>query len=218
MLPASVRPGATWIIVGSSQSATLFSRVYDEVEGLPPNDITPIIATCNAGCELVLPTIYWCSDDVACRKHYDDIVDMHELGWTWIVTSYLGLRYSPFIRPYVHHIINTVPGWRKKYHPGRYSNGRTSGCYLVQMAANHYAGEVHLIGMDGYASRAGDNVVDYFDGRTGTDNHGRTMEYYGPMMRSIFEQRPDTHFVFHGSPTYVQAGEFPNVTIRSTTP
>lgn len=200
--------GQRWIILGSSPGAgDTYRRVRSELA-------TAIVATCNNGIkDEPSPHVYWLTDPTAVKLHFDDAVRA-KAGGSRIASSVASLRLVPQFAPLIDDLYLYPTTWLKEWAPGHLCNGRTSGCFLVQLAAIHKASEIHLVGMAGYKSSPNRIVVDYDDGRAGLDMHAMTMSYYGPMLQSVMDQCPDTQFIFHGRPNYPWAGK--NVQIVKT--
>ncbi len=198
--------GRTWIVLGSGIGAEAdYRRLCAPESGLCDYH-EAFVLTCNNGIAIEpAPTVYWLTDPKAVELHIDQARDAKRRG-ARIATSVTTLRLRPDFAPLVDDLYMYRTTWLTQWTPGRLCNGRTSGCFLTQLAAIHRASAVHLVGMSGYRSSARQIVRDYDDGRDGLDMHEMTMAYYGPMMQSVFDQSPHTRFIFHGRPNWPWAG------------
>jgi len=207
--PLAFESGRTWIVLGSGIGAAAAYRSL--MLDLAHAGTWPIVATCNAGIhDEPAPTIYWLTDPVACENHRRAAVQALAHG-SRVLTSIHTLKHAPWMARIATDLLIYDTQWRQSWAPGHLCNGRTSGGFLVQVAAMHAASKIHLVGMTGYRSGPGKLVRDYDDGRNGLAMHDRTMAFYGPMMQSVFDQSPEIRFVFHGRPSYGWSG--PNVQI-----
>lgn len=196
--------GKTWLILGSGLGANGFYCAL--------RDQADVVATCNAGLDNEpAPDVYWLTDSYAVRQYIALARSARENG-AYIFTSLESLKYNPQMEDIAHEVLDYDLHHLKVWTPGQLCNGRTSGCFLVQIAVNSGAERVILIGMTGYRSGPGGIVQDYDDGRPGQERHKSTMSFYGPMMQSIFDQSPHVQFDLYGDPAWPWAA--PNLNVH----
>lgn len=167
--------------------------------------------TCNAGvqCE-ARPDLYWLTDPQAAEQWIGAAARLASTG-AHVLTSPLTVGYYAPIGDWATAFVAYDHRHERRWTPGRLCNGRTSGCFLAQLAVIGKAAEVHLVGMAGYRSRPGRVVCDYADGRAGLEKHARVMRFYGPMLQSLIDQSRRVRFVFYGLPNWDWHG--PNVQV-----
>lgn len=212
--PMAFDRGRVWIVLGSGIGAAAAYRSL--MLDLAHEATRPLVATCNAGIHVEpAPTVYWLTDPVAADLYRDGAVTARDHA-ARVLTSIHTLKHAPWMARVATDLLMYDSQWHKSWIPGRLCNGRTSGGFLVQLAAMSGASTVHLVGMAGYRSAPGKLVRDYDDGRKGLAMHDRTMNYYGPLLQSVMDQTPAVRFVFHGQPNYPWRGG--NVEIRQDAP
>lgn len=189
----------TWVIVGSGPSAPagLIAARQDHafLEGE--------VVTCNGGYALfdaagwpVAPTLYLLIDPVACRKYGDAVRTLRDLHGTRIISLKGRMTDAD------EYLRIEVGAPSDEYRPGRHPARRLTGLYMLDYALSHGAKTVVLIGFDGYRSRGGSRVRDYFDGRVGHENswkHGTRLATY---LAGAVRHRPGVRFVLYASPRY----------------
>jgi hypothetical protein len=177
------------------------------------------ILTTNSGYMLLsgpkeLPRYYWMSDIVAMQRHRKVASAMQEDG-TKIVT---GVHSVEKVRRHGIEPDVVIPISISAESPvfvrGKYTNARTSGGILTQIAVNLLAAtRVLLVGMDGYRSSPQRVVVDTFDGVRGKPGlWDVTQNWQKPMLWSICSACPAVEFVWCGHPNY-ELPVLPNVTV-----
>lgn len=188
----------TWLALGSSLTA---ASNY-----LRAKKFADIIATANQGLEMEPhPDWYWLTDSIAAKRDFAKAKIAVKRG-AKMITSKLALRYSPFLEEIAHKIVEYEGSKSQTWVPGTLVNGRTSGCFLIQIAVNEGADKVLMVGLEGYKSKRGDIKVDYFHGGKGVHSHSETMKSYGPMVQSVIDQSPNVEFHFFGTPNYPWKG------------
>lgn len=195
--------GTTWLILGSGLGARGFYRAL--------KDRADVIATCNAGLDNEpAPDVYWLTDAIAVHKHFEAAQQAHIAG-AYIITSRKSLIWNPALADIASEIVEYDKLPQTRWRPGKLVNARTAGCFLVQVAVNHGAEHIILVGMTGYHSTPGSIVQDYDDGRPGDAKFEAVMRVYGPMMQSIFDQSPHVQFDLYGHPAWPWAA--PNLNV-----
>lgn len=188
----------TWLALGSSLSAV---KNY-----LRAKKFADVIATANQGLEIEpYPDWYWLTDSIAAKRDFEKAKIAVKNG-TKMITSKIALRYSPFLESIAHKVVEYEGSKSQTWRPGELVNGRTSGCFLIQMAVNDGADRVLMVGLEGYKSKRGDIQQDYFHGGSGVHTHSETMKSYGPMVQSVIDQSPNVEFHFFGEPNWPWTG------------
>lgn len=199
----SVSP--VWLVCGSSPLAR--SSMLRALTDYKPQ----ITITCNGGHRLfdsrtglTHPVFYFLSDSKACEMYATDAWYMQERFGTMVLTP---RRLDSAIRQRgltkADQFLRTDASAETCAHtPGVYAAQPMSGLYMLDIALNRGARTVLIVGYDGYRSRPGEIVVDYFDGRSGierSESHNARMAKY---LASAVAARPEVRFVMYGSPQY----------------
>jgi hypothetical protein len=143
-----------WLAIGSGPSSP---QQLDIVRYTMPRPYGVI--TCNAGIKLwKCPDIYLAIDQVACKDFYETGLAAQAAG-CMLVT----LRREPSAmkeRRTEHYDLLIDENPKALPHIGGYGRFRYSGPLMLEVALNHGATEIHLIGFDGYDEMASEW---YFD-------------------------------------------------------
>lgn len=202
----------TWMIVGSSPSASAF---IDAALAAHP-DATLI--TANAGIGLLVSAVptrwphhYWLSDHVACVDYARWKRAARAQGtiiYTLDRTPY-GLTQRGMQDADVFLQLDEPVDGPAHYEPGGRTHPRLSGLICLQYAAECLpilAGVSHrivLVGFDGYVSTPDQLQVDNFDGRLGkAAGAEQTRTLIEPFVRTLVAARRDIDFTLYGRPNY----------------
>lgn len=192
----------TWIIVGSGPGAP-----EQFAEALDRYGVGAVIATTNSGLNIVAdPHVYWISDLVAVAQLVERIKTKPLPAECEVLTHARSYSRAHLIRHLVTAVYPVDLGPRMSWTANQLANGRTSGCYLTQIATLQGAKRIVLVGMAGYRSKPGGVHTDYFDGRQGVDRHNVTMASYGPVMQSLFDQNLTRQYIFMSPPAWPWQG------------
>lgn len=143
----------TWLALGSGPSAPV------ELERFEASDVeVDASITCNAGIKLLpRPTYYQAVDQIASREHEQAARDAQAAGATLVT-----LRRDPDAqreRHCDHYDLQIDENPKALPHVGGYGKFRLSGPLMLEVALNHGATEIHLVGFDGYSR----TIMNYFD-------------------------------------------------------
>lgn len=168
----------------------------------------------------------WLTDAVACPKYGPAARAMRKQYGTKLCTimrSHEALRHRGQ-EDFDIFVGNERRGIENVFEHGRYHDVSLSGIWCMQFALNHWATEVHVIGQEGYRSRATRNsegefvkwevqVPDYADGSAYTkDGPLVTAERIEPAMNAMVRACPVVKFHFYGDLSYRVEG--PNVEVH----
>ena len=182
-----------WMVLGSSPTAPDHYQTPD----------VDVIAVAGDGILLVPgPDYYLISEATALWRREAQMKEARKLG-TWVV---MGKDMSRAIgkyagKDYKYPCDEIIDGRLRVYDwkPGHYVR-TCGGGIALQWAVNHGAGEIHLVGLEGYK---GKGEPDYFTGQKGHPNGLKVMEeHYFPMLKAVMTRSPQIQFILYGHPTY----------------
>ena len=173
----------TWLAIGAGPSAeTGLTRARRDWPG------ATTIST-NSAALLLRPDYYFLSDGVACRRWSAVATAYQQLGTKLVTLS----RQTDALKDRGLEAFDIFVDMPEFCY---------SGLFCVIWAARQ-AERVCLIGHDGYQSKEGKLVPDYFDGRLGVAKQARqTHELIRPRLQAIAEAFPSVEFIQYTRPTY----------------
>lgn len=193
-----------WIVVGSSPGAP------DGLARVLASHPMATTITTNSGYELFPddrpPDYYHLHDSIACREHNATARALKEKGT--ILTTLDRADKRALVSRGVEWFDRFFP-LSGRDHPGKFERGKYASCGLsglvcLQIALNHGAQAVHLVGMEGYA-----NHGHYFGDRPdlGPEKSLRfTRNLIEPFVQSCIDACPDVEFYFYGDLNYKTNG------------
>ena len=189
------------MVLGSSPSAPSYFQIPD----------VDVIASAGAAILLCRPDWYLIFERDALWLHEDKLKDARANGTKVIVNGawrkhLKTTKGEDYEYPCDEWIDDFCKGSVFRSHlywtPGLYAEA-VGGCLALQLAVNHGAKEIHVVGLEGYSGE-----VDYFTGQRGTYIGPRlTREGYGPLMQKIVSLSPEIQFVVYGDLKYPLDGD-----------